>query len=33
MRKVISLSLTEIFTHFKKTILMKNKPYLIVKQT
>lgn len=33
MRKVMSLSLIEIFTHFKKIILMKNKPYLIGKQT
>lgn len=33
LREVILVSSVEIFTHLKKTILMKNKPYLIFKQT
>lgn len=33
LREVILVSSVEIFTHFKKTILMKNKTYLIFKQT
>lgn len=32
-REVILVSSVEIFTHLKKTILMKNKPYVIFKQT